>query len=93
VWGGFFKSGLILQFPTVQATIRALTQRGKLKSTNSPVTYTRTGEPVQIHSTLDQTIFLQTAATANVQLTTTPYDLHERPDHRHDSDHPDQRRD
>jgi hypothetical protein len=71
--GAFFKSGLILQFPTVQATIRALTQRGKLKSTNSPVTYTRTGEPVQIHSTLDQTIFLQTAATANVQATTTPY--------------------
>lgn len=71
--GSFFKSGLILQFPTVQATIRALTQRGKLKSTNSPVTYTRTGEPVQIHSTLDQTIFLQTAATANVQATTTPY--------------------
>jgi type II secretory pathway component GspD/PulD (secretin) len=71
--GAFFKSGLILQFPNVQATIRALTQRGKLKSTNSPVTYTRTGEPVQIHSTLDQTIFLQTAATANVQATTTPY--------------------
>jgi general secretion pathway protein D len=71
--GAFFKSGLILQFPTVQATIRALTQRGKLKSTNSPVTYTRTGLPVQIHSTLDQTIFLQTAATANVQATTTPY--------------------
>jgi type II secretory pathway component GspD/PulD (secretin) len=71
--GGFFKSGLILQFPNVQATIRALTQRGKLKSTNSPVTYTRTGEPVQIRSTIDQTIFLQTAATANVQATTTPY--------------------
>ena len=71
--GAFFKSGLILQLPTVQATIRALKQRGKLKSTNSPVTYTRTGEPVQIHSTLDQTIFLQTAATANVQATTTPY--------------------
>ncbi len=71
--GGFFKSGLILQFPTVEATVRALEQRGKLKSTNSPVTYTRTGLPVQIHSTLDQTIFLQTAATANVQATTTPY--------------------
>jgi general secretion pathway protein D len=71
--GAFFKSGLILQFPNVQATIRALTQRGKLKSTNSPVTYTRTGEPVQIRSVTSQTIFLQTAATANVQATTTPY--------------------
>jgi Bacterial type II and III secretion system protein len=73
VAGAFFKSGLILTFPTVQATIRALTQRGKLKSTNSPVTYTRTGEPVQIRSVTQQTIFLQTAATANVQATTTPY--------------------
>jgi type II secretory pathway component GspD/PulD (secretin) len=73
VAGAFFKSGLILQFPTVQATIHALSQRGKLKSTNSPVTYTRTGEPVQIRSVTNQTIFLQTAATANVQATTTPY--------------------
>jgi type II secretory pathway component GspD/PulD (secretin) len=73
VAGAFFKSGLILTFPTVQATIRALTQRGKLKSTNSPVTYTRTGVPVQIRSVQYQTIFLQTAATANVQATTTPY--------------------
>jgi type II secretory pathway component GspD/PulD (secretin) len=71
--GAFFKSGLILQFPNVQATIRALTQRGKLKSTNSPVTYTRTGEPVQIRSVQYQTFFLQTAATANVQATNTPY--------------------
>ena len=71
--GAFFKSGLILTFPTVQATIRALTQRGKLKSTNSPVTYTRTGVPVQIRAVTYQTIFLQTAATANVQATTTPY--------------------
>jgi general secretion pathway protein D len=71
--GAFFKSGLILQAPTVQATIHALTQRGKLKSNNSPVTYTRTGEPVQIRSVTYQTIFLQTAATANVQATTTPY--------------------
>jgi len=73
VAGAFFKSGLILTFPTVQATIRALTQRGKLKSTNSPVTYTRTGEPVQIRSVQYQTFFLQTAATANVQATNTPY--------------------
>jgi type II secretory pathway component GspD/PulD (secretin) len=73
VGGAFFKSGLILQFPTVQATIHALSQRGKLRSTNSPVTYTRTGEPVQIRSVTNQTIFLQTAATANVQATTTPY--------------------
>jgi type II secretory pathway component GspD/PulD (secretin) len=73
VAGAFFKSGLILQFPTVQATIHALSQRGKLKSTNSPITYTRTGEPVQIRSVTNQTIFLQTAATANVQATTTPY--------------------
>ncbi|MBV8142685.1 MAG: hypothetical protein JOZ60_11640 [Verrucomicrobia bacterium] len=73
VAGAFFKSGLILQFPNVQATIRALTQRGKLMSTNSPVTYTRTGEPVQIRSVTNQTIFLQTAATANVQATTTPF--------------------
>jgi type II secretory pathway component GspD/PulD (secretin) len=73
VGGAFFKSGLILQFPTVQATIHALSQRGKLKSTNSPVTYTRTGEPVQIRSVTNQTIFVQTAATANVQATTTPY--------------------
>jgi Bacterial type II and III secretion system protein len=73
VAGAFFKSGLILTFPTVQATIRALTQRGTLKSNNSPVTYTRTGEPVQIRAVTYQTIFLQTAATANVQATTTPY--------------------
>jgi type II secretory pathway component GspD/PulD (secretin) len=73
VGGAFFKSGLILQFPTVQATIRALGQRGKLKSANSPITYTRTGEPVQIRSVTNQTIFLQTAATANVQATTTPF--------------------
>jgi hypothetical protein len=73
VAGAFFKSGLILQFPNVQATIRALSQRGKLKSTNSPVTYTRTGEPAQIRAVTYQTIFLQTAATANVQATTTPY--------------------
>jgi len=73
VAGAFFKSGLILQFPNVQATIRALSQRGKLKSTNSPVTYTRTGESVQIRAVTYQTIFLQTAATANVQATTTPY--------------------
>ena len=71
--GAFFHNGLILEFPTVQATIRALRQRGKLKSTNSPVTYTRTGEPVQIRSVTNQTIFIQTAATANVQATTTPY--------------------
>ena len=71
--GAFFKSGLILQFPNVQATIRALTQRGKLMSTNSPITYTRTGEPVQIRSVTNQTIFVQTAATANVQATTTPF--------------------
>jgi type II secretory pathway component GspD/PulD (secretin) len=37
------------------------------------VTYTRTGEPVQIRAVTYQTIFLQTAATANVQATTTPY--------------------
>ena len=73
VAGAFFKSGLILQFPNVQATIRAISQRGKLKSTNSPVTYTRTGESVQIRAVTYQTIFLQTAATANVQATTTPY--------------------
>src|SRR5260370_29476668 len=73
VAGAFYKSELILQFPNVQATIRALSQRGKLKSTNSPVTYTRTGEPAQIRAVTYQTIFLQTAATANVQATTTPY--------------------
>jgi type II secretory pathway component GspD/PulD (secretin) len=71
--GPFFNSGLILKFPDVAVTIRALTQRGKLQSTNSPVTYTRTGIPVQIRSVTQQTIFLQTAATANVQATTTPY--------------------
>jgi type II secretory pathway component GspD/PulD (secretin) len=64
---------LILRFPDVAVTIRALTQRGKLQSNNSPVTYTRTGIPVQIRSVTQQTIFLQTAATANVQATTTPY--------------------
>jgi type II secretory pathway component GspD/PulD (secretin) len=71
--GPFFNSGLILKFPDVTATIRALTQRGNLQSTNSPVTYTRAGIPVQIRSVTQQTIFLQTAATANVQATTTPY--------------------
>jgi type II secretory pathway component GspD/PulD (secretin) len=71
--GQFFNNGLILKFPDVVATIRALTQRGKLRSTNSPVTYTKTAVPVQIRSVTQQTIFLQTAATANVQATTTPY--------------------
>jgi type II secretory pathway component GspD/PulD (secretin) len=71
--GPFFNNGLILKFPDVAATIRALAQRGKLKSTNSPVTYTKTAVPVQIRSVTQQTIFLQTAATANVQATTTPY--------------------
>ena len=40
--GPFFNNGLILKFPDVAVTIRALTQRGKLRSTNSPVTYTKT---------------------------------------------------
>jgi type II secretory pathway component GspD/PulD (secretin) len=71
--GRFFNNGLILKFPDVSATIRALAQRGKLRSTNSPVTYTKTAVPVQIRSVTQQTIFLQTAATANVQATTTPY--------------------
>jgi hypothetical protein len=71
--GPFFNNGLILKFPDVAATIRALGQRGKLRSTNSPVTYTKTAVPVQIRSVTQQTIFLQTAATANVQATTTPY--------------------
>jgi type II secretory pathway component GspD/PulD (secretin) len=71
--GAFFNNGLILKFPDVAATIRALTQRGKVRSTNSPVTYTKTAVPVQIRSVTQQTIFLQTAATANVQATTTPY--------------------
>ena len=34
--GPFFNNGLILKFPDVAATIRALAQRGKLRSTNSP---------------------------------------------------------
>jgi type II secretory pathway component GspD/PulD (secretin) len=71
--GPFFNNGLILKFPDVAVTIRALAQRGKLRSTNSPVTYTKTAVPVQIRSVTQQTIFLQTAATANVQATTTPY--------------------
>ncbi len=71
--GPFFNDGLILKFPDVSATIRALAQRGKLRSTNSPVTYTKTAVPVQIRSVTQQTIFLQTASTANVQATTTPY--------------------
>src|SRR5260370_20493451 len=44
-----------------------------MKSKNLTVTYTRTGEPAQIRAVTYQTIFLQTAATANVQATTTPY--------------------
>jgi type II secretory pathway component GspD/PulD (secretin) len=71
--GPFFNNGLILKFPDVAATIRALTQRGKLRSNNSPITFTKTAVPVQIRSVTQQTIFLQTAATANVQATTTPY--------------------
>ncbi len=71
--GPFFNNGLILKFPDVAATIRALAQRGKLRSTNSPITFTKTAVPVQIRSVTQQTIFLQTAATANVQATTTPY--------------------
>src|SRR5207249_11155275 len=62
--GPFFSNGLILKFPDVAATVRALAQRGKLRSTNSPVTYTKTAMPVQIRSVTQQTIFLQTAATA-----------------------------
>jgi type II secretory pathway component GspD/PulD (secretin) len=63
----FFKTGVILK---ARPVIRALTDRGKSRSIQSPVTHTISGERVIIRSVQYHTIFLETAAAAPA---TTPY--------------------
>jgi hypothetical protein len=71
--GKFFTNGLILDVTNLQIVLQALQTKSRLKSNNSPMTVAKSGIPVTIRSVTQQTIFLQTAATANVQATTTPY--------------------
>jgi hypothetical protein len=71
--GRLFANGLILNVNNLQVVLQALQSSSRIKSNNSPMTVAKSGIPVTIRSTTTQTIFLQTAATANVQATTTPY--------------------
>jgi type II secretory pathway component GspD/PulD (secretin) len=68
-----FSNGLVLNVNNLQVVLQALQSSSRIKSNNSPMTVAKSGIPVTIRSTTTQTIFLQTAATANVQATTTPY--------------------
>lgn len=71
--GRLFANGLVLNVNNLQVVLQALQSSSRIKSNNSPMTVAKSGIPVTIRSTTTQTIFLQTAATANVQATTTPY--------------------
>jgi type II secretory pathway component GspD/PulD (secretin) len=71
--GAFFTNGLILNLSDVQIVLRALKQRGRVKSSNSPMTVAKSGMPVTIRSDTKQTIFLQTPGTNNYGPSTTPY--------------------
>jgi Bacterial type II and III secretion system protein len=73
VGGKLFTNGLILNVNNLQVVLQALQSSSRIKSNNSPMTVAKSGIPVTIRSTTTQTIFLQTAATANVQATNTPY--------------------
>jgi len=71
--GSFFTNGLVLNFPDVAVVLRALGERGRIRSNNSPMTIAKSGMPVTIRSDTKQTIFLQTAGTNNYGPSTTPY--------------------
>ena len=71
--GPFFDNGLILKFPDVAVTIRALTQRGKLQSTNSPVTTPERASRFRSGALRNKRYSFKPPPTANVQATTTPY--------------------
>ena len=71
--GKFFTNGLILSANNLSIVVHGLATNNRLKSNNSPMTVAKSGMPVTIRSVTTQTIFLQTAATANVQATTTPF--------------------
>ena len=73
VGGRLFSNGLVLNVNNLQVVLQALQSSSRIKSNNSPMTVAKSGIPVTIRSTTTQTIFLQTAATANVQATTTAY--------------------
>ena len=73
VGGRLFVNGLVLNVSNLQVVLQALQSSSRIKSNNSPMTVAKSGIPVTIRSTTTQTIFLQTAATANVQATTTAY--------------------
>ena len=71
--GKLFANGLILNTSNLQVVLQALQSSNHVKSNNSPMTVAKNGIPVTIRSVTQQTIFLQTAATANVAPTNTPY--------------------
>jgi type II secretory pathway component HofQ len=71
--GSFFNNGMVLNFPDVSVVLRALGERGRIRSNNSPMTVAKSGMPVTIRSDTKQTIFLQTAGTNNYGPGTTPY--------------------
>jgi type II secretory pathway component GspD/PulD (secretin) len=71
--GSFFSNGLVLNFPDVAVVLRALGERGRIRSNNSPMTVAKSGMPVTIRSDTKQTIFLQTPGTNNYGPSTTPY--------------------
>jgi type II secretory pathway component GspD/PulD (secretin) len=71
--GAFFTNGMVLNLSDVQIVLRALKQRGRVKSSNSPMTVAKSGMPVTIRSDTKQTIFLQTPGTNNYGPSTTPY--------------------
>jgi len=71
--GSFFSNGLVLNFPDVAVVLRALGERSRIRSNNSPMTVAKSGMPVTIRSDTKQTIFLQTPGTNNYGPSTTPY--------------------
>jgi hypothetical protein len=71
--GSFFNNGMVLNFPDISVVLRALGERGRIRSNNSPMTVAKSGMPVTIRSDTKQTIFLQTAGTNNYGPNTTPY--------------------
>jgi hypothetical protein len=71
--GKLFSNGLVLNVQNLQVVLQALQSSNHVKSNNSPMTVAKSGIPVTIRSVTQQTIFLQTAATANVAPTNTAY--------------------
>jgi len=70
---GFFNSGLVLKFPDVSATVRALESKGVVANNGTPFILAYSGVPQTIRSVTNQTIFLQTAGTTEIAPTTQPY--------------------